>query len=188
MVESVAATEIASISSDASNGLGGKLSGAINLKSVNRILLVLAAISAIYFVMVIAGGAVKLMGVSHHIRQLELKGAKDAGTATPSDKPLKLEVRQADPALSNRNIFQPAGAVVSSSDSGASTVRSSPSYKLVGISESSDPADTYVMIENAQTKLTYFLQYSQPVEGLELEKILGDKVIVKIGGDSVELK
>ncbi len=156
--------------------------GGLSLKLVNRVLGVLAALALAYFVITIAGGAVKLIGVGAHIRQLETKAA---AVQTQVDvQPIRSSV--IDAALDNRNIFQPAGAVVEAA--GAASSGAASTYKLVGISESKDAAETYVMIENSQTKLTYFLQYGQPVEGLELERILEDKVIVKIGGKAVELE
>lgn len=156
----------------------------LSLATVNRALSVLALIVLVYFVATLLLGMFKLFGVGHHIRSLEVKGSKIAAEAPDSSK--TLESKPVDPALGNRNIFQPAGVPVSTTaSSGAARTNA---YRLVGISASSDPAETYVMVENPQTKLTYFLQYGQPVEGLELEKILEDKVIVKIGGKAVELE
>lgn len=157
----------------------------LSLETVNRILGFLTAAAVIYFVLTLAIGGLKLAGVKQHIRGLEAKGA---ASAQPEIEQGFARPASADPALSNRNIFQPAG-VVSSGDGGTVPIASVQSaYRLVGIAASPDPSETYVMVENTQTKLTYFLQYHQPVEGLELERILEDKVIVKIGGKSVELE
>jgi type II secretory pathway component PulC len=157
----------------------------LSLALVNRILGMLTIAAAAYFVITLMIGGVKLIGVGQHIRGLEAKGAK---AAKPVQERSATQVVVTDPALSNRNIFQPAGVVASASDASSSSMNPAGGYKLVGISQSSDPAETYVMVENSQTKLTYFLQYGQQVEGLELERILEDKVIVKIGGKSVELE
>lgn len=159
--------------------------GGMSLAVVNRGLYLLTAIALIFFVITLAFGGVRLAGVKHHIKSLEAKGAV---AARPAAEPSTAKVVTADAALSNCNIFQPAGAVVVAGDSGASVMNVSNTYRLVGISASAKADDTYVMIENTQTKLTYFLQYRQPIEGLELERILEDKVIVKIGGKSVELE
>ena len=157
-----------------------------SLAAVNKTLGLVTAVAAAYFLFTIAVGTVKLMGVGHHIHQLELKGAEAAAKASPAKDFVK--PAPVDPALDNRNIFQPAGMATSSSADAAAGVSGAATYRLVGISMSKNPADTYVMIENSQTKLTYFLQYGQPVEGLELDKILEDKVIVKIGGKAVEFE
>ncbi len=175
----------------------------LSLALVNRILGFVTIAAVAYFVITLLVGGVKLIGVGQHIRGLEAKGAKAAKPVQEREAP---KAAVTDPALSNRNIFQPAGAgggaaggpppaarpagaAPSASDAtSASAMNSAGGYKLVGISQSSDPAETYVMVENSQTKLTYFLQYGQQVEGLELERILEDKVIVKIGGKSVELE
>lgn len=157
-----------------------------SLAAVNKILGILTALAAAYFLLMLAIGAVKLMGVSHHIQQLEAKGAAAAAKASPAKEFVRPVA--VDPALNNRNIFQPAGAAVTGTGEASASASGAATYRLVGISLSRDPMDTYVMIENSQTKLTYFLQYNQPVEGLELEKILEDKVIVKIGGKAVEFE
>ncbi len=170
----------------ATQGVAGRQSArALNIGQVNRVLYILAAIAAVYFVIEIILGAVKLAGVSDHIRKLEQSGAQS--TASAPANPVKLDLKPVDPALGNRNIFQPSSAQSIVADD-ASAARVSATYKLVGIAEAQSPSDTYEMVENTQTKLTYFLQYGQPVEGLELEKIIDDKAVVKIGGDSVELK
>ena len=167
--------------------LSSLLSGGISLAMVNRVLGVLTVLAVVYFVVSLLGGVAKLIGVGHHIHQLETSHAEKS--VDPSSGRDAVKPAPADAALGNRNIFMPAGAVVSSSGAGnAGAAGTSSYYKLVGISEAKDPGETYVMIENSQTKLTYFLQYGQPVEGLELEKILDDKVIVKIGGNAVELE
>lgn len=157
----------------------------LSLQTVNRILMVLTALAFVYFMLTLLTGTVKLIGVGQHIHKLEAKGAKMSASASADQEFVKS--KPADPALENRNIFQPAGSAVSTVDS-ASSSSGTAAYKLVGISMAREASETYVMIENSQTKLTYFLQYGQPVEGLELEKILEDKVIVKIGGKTVELE
>ena len=186
MANALAAGESVPASAPTSlRGLGRRFAAAVSLKSANRALYVLATLVALYFVLVLLGGMVKLSGVSGHIRKLEISGAK---AASASADPAKFEPGRIDPMLGNRNAFQPAGAQSVSTGDGASNISSSAVYRLVGISESKDLAENYVMVENTQAKLTYFLQYGQPVEGLELDKILEDRVIVKIGGDPVELK
>jgi hypothetical protein len=183
-------TEALTSQSSVTAPTGGKpfafLSNGISLALVNRILGMLTIAVGAYFVITLAVGGVKLVGVGQHIRGLEAKGAK---AAKPAQEQRGTKAVVVDPALSNRNIFQPAGAAASASDAASSSsMNPAGGYQLVGISQASDPADTYVMVENSQTKLTYFLQYGQQVEGLELERILEDKVIVKIGGKSVELE
>ena len=159
--------------------------GKLSIATVNRILSFLTVVVFAYFVAMLFLGTVKLLGVGHHIRTLETKGAQ-ASAQMPSQGEF-VKAKPAGAELSNRNIFQPAGAFSTRSDASAPASHDS-AYRLVGLSLSKDSAETYVMIENTQSKLTYFLQYGQPVEGLELEKILEDKVIVKIGGKSVELE
>lgn len=155
----------------------------LSLSTVNRVLGILAALALAYFVVTLFFGAVKLIGVGQHIRKLEAQGAADVKPAQEKAASARAAI---DPALDNRNIFQPAGTMTAVSSESASSGQ--PMYRLVGISESKNLSETYVMVENSQTKLTYFLQYGQPVEGLELERILEDKVIVKIGGKAVELE
>ncbi len=180
-----AATTQTSVNTPASGKAFAFSMSGLSLASFNRVLGVLTAVTAAFFLITLAIGGVKLIGVGQHIRGLEAKGAK---AAKPAEEREAVKAAVIDPQLSNRNIFQPAGTAASTSDAGSSAMNPLAGYKLVGISQSKDPSETYVMIENSQTKLTYFLQYGQPVEGLELERILEDKVIVKIGGKSVELE
>lgn len=185
-MEDVSASQSQSLSAAGSRKMFSSALLRPSLSAVNKALGFLTALAAAYFLFTLAVGLVKLAGVGHHIRQLEVQGAEAAAKASPAKEFVKPAA--VDPALSNRNIFQPAGAGAPASGDSVVSSSGAAAYRLVGISMSKNPVDTYVMIENSQTKLTYFLQYGQPVEGLELDEILEDKVIVKIGGKAVEFE
>ena len=60
--------------------------------------------------------------------------------------------------------------------------------RLVGISYSPATNESYVMVENIKTELTYILQEGDTIANFVIEQILSDKVVMRIGGETVELK
>lgn len=92
-----------------------------------------------------------------------------------------------DTGASLRNIFRPGASKTEESkkESAASPLAD---FKLVGISVASSPSDSYAMIENTRTKITFFLKKGEKLEGMELLEIFEDKLSLKAQGEIVELR
>ena len=61
-------------------------------------------------------------------------------------------------------------------------------YRLVGLSPAADPNDSYVMIKNAKTNITFFLKKGEKLDGMELMNISENKITLKVKGKDVELR
>ena len=60
--------------------------------------------------------------------------------------------------------------------------------KLVGVSVSNDPLDSYAMIEDSKSKITYFLKNSDTIQGLKVIRIEDDTVVFDYQGREVTLR
>lgn len=59
--------------------------------------------------------------------------------------------------------------------------------KLVGISPAADPKDSEAMVEDATSKITYFLKKDETILGMKVVSIEEDKIIFNYQGTDVEL-
>jgi len=60
--------------------------------------------------------------------------------------------------------------------------------KLVGISIETNPEDSYAMVENTKSKITFFLKKGETLDGLFVKEVLEEKVVFESGGTEVELR
>jgi len=60
--------------------------------------------------------------------------------------------------------------------------------KLVGLSPSTNNSSSYVMIENTKTQATFFLKEGDSIDGVTVQSIFADKVILSDGKETRELK
>jgi len=86
-----------------------------------------------------------------------------------------------------RNIFKP-DSVKKEEEKKDDTTITLNDYRLVGISQSSEPGEVYAMIKNAKTNITFFLKKGERLDGMELANIFDNKVILKVKGHDVELR
>ncbi|MFT7638123.1 MAG: hypothetical protein ACI9Y8_001914 [Candidatus Omnitrophota bacterium] len=157
-------------------------------KNVTLILTAVALIAAGNLILSTTVSLFKLANINNYF----LAAERQSVSASQTTNSLSVDANAqstVEPGLTNRNVFLPVELNDSSPLNSATAVYNpASSYKLVGISESSNRSDTFVMVENVRTKMTFLLPYDQVVEGLELEEVIGNKVRVKIGGTSVELE
>ena len=86
-----------------------------------------------------------------------------------------------------RNVFKPFAKKIEEKKADDPSMKLA-EYKLVGISIEHDPKDSYAMIENTKTNITFFVKRGENFAGLELVEILDEKLIFKSGGETVEFR
>ena len=86
-----------------------------------------------------------------------------------------------------RNIFKP-DSVKKEDEKRDEGYVSLADYRLVGISQSSDPKEIYAMIKNVKTNITFFLKKEEKLDGMELLNILENRILLKVRGKEVELR
>lgn len=61
-------------------------------------------------------------------------------------------------------------------------------YKLVGISIEENPDNSYAMIENTKTGITFFLKKGEELDGVKVLEIFEEKVVLAFQGETLELR
>jgi len=174
-------------------GLGQALSGgaAFSIKKVNAFLLVAALGSAALF---ISSSAV----LAHRLSELPNFSFSAAGRPAGAKLILPTRVEKLPmytQMARGRDIFQLGGIPVPPSRDFAAPTQEAASrerqelilsrYRLVGISWADDPD---AMIENKEQERTFFVKRGHYVDGIRVEAIYKDRVILRDGDVEVELR
>lgn len=86
-----------------------------------------------------------------------------------------------------RNIFRP-GAKAPDEQKKESVPSPSQDLKLVGIAVEKNPDDSYAMVENERTKITFFLKKGESIEGMKVTEITEDRIVLDAQGQKIELR
>ncbi len=153
----------------------------LNLKTVNFLLFVLLGIFALYYIkgMSVSWNKIKNINLGNFV------GAKVAVLSTQETSLLKpfsfyLEsVKKRDIFRMGKSSLENADVISSKASAAAQTL------KLVGISWSDSPD---VMIEDTKASKTYFVKKGQMVGDFQVEAIYKDKVNLRYGIETIELR
>jgi len=166
-----------------------KVNNALTLSNLNKVLFVFSIVIVmnLLFSVYVESSKVRKASQYIYIQSLGVENKSARRPMPPSWDASKESspFNETNTNLDGRNIFQPMMPDLAPL---AANVPQAPSYRLVGIAESPNPEHTYVMVENTRTQMTFFLQYDVTVENMKLEEIHEDKVIVNIGGESIEIE
>ncbi|MCX5667435.1 MAG: hypothetical protein NTY34_03890 [Candidatus Omnitrophica bacterium] len=158
----------------------------IDLRGINRILVVVIAILAVYFVQRIGMDLMRFNKMS--ALQLGSIGAQSMAEIK-NIAGLNKALSNYTEIVSQRDIFnigsikQPPTPMAPSAVSKA--VEATQRLKLVGISWSGDPE---VMIEDEAALRTFFVKRGQMVGPVKVQAVFKDKVILSYEGEEIELK
>ena len=142
----------------------------------------------VYFVVTVAHEYSRMKNAKNLVKFTYISQGKEAHTETvPAVSPKPEGENAAEPDSGVRNIFKPPSAKKEEEKKDEVTVALS-DYRLVGISIERDPKDTYVMVKNVKTNITFFLKKNEWLNGMEILNILDNKVVLKVKGKEVELR
>ena len=155
-------------------------------KLMIKALFSVAAVIFVYFI----------FNVFHEFSFLEkaknVKNFEHAKTAESRVKSAQVpglaESEEAGDDFSLRNVFKPFAKKKPEETQKDETTSKLQDLKLVGISIEPNPADSYAMIENTKTSVTFFVKKGETFLGMELFQIAEDKLLFKSGGQIVELR
>ena len=168
-------------------GSGGSPANlSFGLKDINNFLVIVVLIISAFFISTIVGG---LRGKGKMTFKVSTKIAEDEpiGVPEPVDVAFYLE------KISERNIFQPYEKKVAAQDSAPVPEEKridalTKDLKLVGISWLETMDNSYVMIEDTKTGVTYFLSKGETVNSVTVKEIFVDQVILSFGDDELPMK
>ncbi len=163
----------------------------LDIRSVNRILLLCACVSTLYFLASTTTTLVRL----NHPPDLEVPAPEDGASVNLMERVfLKKAVSYYLEKMGARDIFQ-MGAVrkVTGADgvqtemkvTSARILDATENLKLVGISWSSEPD---AIIEDTKGTKTFFVKTGQKIGDVKVQAIFKDKVILSYQGEETELK
>jgi hypothetical protein len=124
---------------------------------------------------------------------------KDAGSVSFSTEklfPSIPDLQKYVSAMSFRNIFNPfektAESLVAGQAEGSAVVQrivqKVETLRLVGISWLDTPESASAMVENTSSGVTYFLRSGEQVNGVTVEAIYADSIVLEFDGERMELK
>ncbi|MDD5347107.1 MAG: hypothetical protein PHT59_00680 [Candidatus Omnitrophica bacterium] len=155
----------------------------LDIKSINRILYAVLALSVVNYVRLVSVWAYQVKTID-----LQRQTSVDASAAMASVKE-KQALRPLAAYLDKvkeRNIFR-MGRLVREPQGSVSTKaqEATASLRLVGISWSQNPD---AMIEDTKVQKTYFVKKGQLVADMKVEAIHKDKVVLRLGQELIELR
>ena len=158
-------------------------------KQILRVLFAVTLCVFAYFIMTVAREYSKLKDTKKLVnftyisegKEARVTGQPAADFKTAADNAIEAET------AGIRNIFKPDSAKKEEAKKDEATIVLN-DYRLVGISFSPDPKETYAMVKNAKSNITFFLKKGEKLDGMELVNIFDNKVTLKVGGKEVELR
>ena len=157
--------------------------------NINKLLIVAAIVIFVYLVLTFLIESVLLKKADRFTDQAveRIKQGAPADEAMPGDL-LEAETAEEEKPPA-RSIFKLGPVEVPKEEQETATAQSAlQGYKLVGISIEPDPQNSYAMIENATTNVTYFLKKGDKLTEMQVLEITAEKVVFDVGGKPAELR
>jgi hypothetical protein len=156
---------------------GFNLSG-INLRVVNKTLAAILAVLVILILYSSAFGRRSVSGIVNGFSKIKYQAVPRR--SPESLKPLGVYTEQ----VRKRDIFKPAPSRQEIVTAGSALQAMVKDLRLVGIYQG---ADSEAIVEDRSTKKIYYLNKASQINGMTVNKILEDRVVLKYGGDEAEL-
>lgn len=160
-----------------------------SIRNINKLLAVGVGGAVIIFIFSLIGGINSVKGpVSFQMPE---------SIAFAADKllPTFPDVKQYSSSISYRNIFHPfekKEVVKVEGDAVPAAIKQiskkTKSLKLVGISWLDTPESASAMVENTESGITYFLKSGENVNGVNVQSIYADSIVLEFAGERMELK
>jgi hypothetical protein len=155
----------------------------LSIFQINKILLVAIILCAIFLVFQLRSGIALLH------KELDLSEGLKASTPPVEGNvlPQPKDVKYYTDSFGNRNIFRPYDISLGNISQPTLAKRLN-KYKLVGVAWLDLPSSSTVMIEDTQTKMTYFLKNGEQLEGVTIKTIYTDRVVLSYENEETTIK
>ncbi|MFH1790703.1 MAG: hypothetical protein ABH885_01800 [Candidatus Omnitrophota bacterium] len=158
---------------------------AIDLRAVNKAMIVVAALLLVWGGVDVARG----MGKLKNIPYFEIPKLTTKATEQAVEFPLLKEFVIYMDTILGRNVFEPVSQQKQTQATPAALLSELfATYRVAGISYSENPAESYAMIENTKEGVTYFIREKERYSGFTITRIDEDCVIVEYDGEEMELR
>ena len=154
-------------------------------------------VNAVLFVAII--GILIIYGMNFRAEMMASKEqvsfqSSDALAGTPVQQALTIrDIADYLSTVARRNVFHPfEKKVVEEKDLGLPQESKNialklQAYKLVGISWLENPGSATVMFEEVQTQVTHFVRQGEDLDGMTVDQILPDQVILRYQGETMNV-
>jgi len=158
------------------------------VRDLNKILVMAVGIMTIVFSISLARG-IKISNQAISFNQLA-----SAPFSSKNFLPSFFDVKDYLHTVSLRNIFHPfeQKVIEKKQEEEATVVRrissQTKNLKLVGISWLDTPESASAMVENTENGVTHFLRTGEKINGVTVEAIYADSIVLEFSGERMELK
>ena len=158
------------------------------LKEINRILMIVVSVAVVFV------GYNLSQGMDTAKREIRFKNAKSLPFSKNRLLPDVPDFEKYVSVISFRNIFHPYEKKVVVEET-AQPVRKADqifekteALRLVGISWFDSAESASAMIENTSSGVTYFLRSGEKINGVTIEAIYADSIVLEFNGEKMEFK
>lgn len=157
---------------------------ALSIFDLNKILLVAIIVCIVILVLQLRSG-MALLGEPVNLSDDMKTISRQEDAALPRPKDVKYYID----SFGNRNIFKPYDiSLGKATQAQPNLAKRFSKYKLVGVAWLDLPESVSVMIENTQTKTTYFLKNGEQLEGVTVKTIYTDRVVFSYENEETTIK
>ena len=157
-------------------------------KQILKLLFVITLCVFVFFIVTIFREYTRIKNMKNLVKFTYVSQGKEAHTAETASDAKSLLDNGPEPDLTNpRNIFK-AGPAKKEEEKKDDVTVALNDYRLVGISLEPDPKETYAMVKNIKTNITFFMKKGENLNGIEILNILDNKLILKVKGREVEFR
>ncbi|MDP2654068.1 MAG: hypothetical protein Q8Q08_08565 [Candidatus Omnitrophota bacterium] len=159
----------------------------MGLPQVNKILVAVILLSAVVLILSVFSG---MRAVN---RGVDFSAEIPEALSNVPQLPVLKDIAEYLTAVGRRNIFQPYEAKVAKVEGGEALVeeriiQQTRDLRLVGVSWLDTPESASAMIENISSGVTHFLRTGEKINGVKVEKIYADSIILSFEDEEMELR
>lgn len=152
---------------------------------LNKILIVGIILCVIFLVLQLRSGVSLLHQEIDFADEIKASTPRTDESVLPKVRDVKYYIN----SFGNRNIFKPYDISLGNAAQGQPNLAKRLSkYKLVGVAWLDLPTSATVMIEDTQTKTTYFLKTGEQLEGVTIKTIYTDRVVLSYENEETTIK
>ncbi|MBF0491003.1 MAG: hypothetical protein HQL15_10435 [Candidatus Omnitrophica bacterium] len=155
----------------------------LSIFDINKILLVGIIVCAVILILQLRSG-MSLINQEVDFSDQVKTSVRQKATPLPQSKTVKFYID----SFGKRNIFKPYDISLGTVQGQPNLVKRLAKYKLVGVSWLDLPESASIMIEDTQTKATYFLKTSEQLEGVTVKTIYTDRVVFSYENEETTIK
>ncbi len=162
-----------------------KLNFSFSIFDLNKILFIAILVCLAILIYQFHSGSVLINKDVSFLDQVKTNPAKEQINNLKEKNDVKYYIN----SFGNRNIFKPYDISLGKAAAGQPDLaKRLTKYKLVGVAWLDLPESASIMVEDSQTKTTYFLKTGEKLEGVTVKTIYTDRVVFSYENEETTIK